>query len=337
MSLIIAVAGHIDHGKTALVRALTGIETDRLPEERQRGISIEAGFAHWRRAKTDDQPRVSFVDVPGHERYIGNMLAGIQGARAALLVVAADDGVMPQTREHAEILSLMGVRNWVVALTKSDLLDAAQLAHRIASVQTWLTSEAINAEVIPVSAHTGAGIALLTSRIEVLALIEQRRTEPDTEPKTEHTARLCVDKSFIASGDGLVVTGLLISGVLRVGDTVRVSPSGQAARVRGLQVAGQAVGEARSGSRCAINLAGSGIDRQSRACRQARIVAHRVRTGSRRRDPSINPPTRRHSGLCGNCPIQCASLRILCPSTGGRPSTRVGPTPAFTASECRGG
>jgi selenocysteine-specific elongation factor len=263
MSLIIAVAGHIDHGKTALVRALTGIETDRLPEERQRGISIEAGFAHWRRAKTDDQPRVSFVDVPGHERYIGNMLAGIQGARAALLVIAADDGVMPQTREHAEILSLMGVRNWVVALTKSDLLDAAQLAHRIASVQTWLTSEAINAEVIPVSAHTGAGIALLTSRIEVLALIEQRRTEPDTEPKTEHTARLCVDKSFIASGDGLVVTGLLISGVLRVGDTVRVSPSGQAARVRGLQVAGQAVGEARSGSRCAINLAGSGIDRQS--------------------------------------------------------------------------
>jgi selenocysteine-specific elongation factor len=265
MSLIIAVAGHIDHGKTALVRALTGIETDRLPEERKRGISIEAGFAHWRRARTDDQPLVSFVDVPGHERYIRNMLAGIQGARAALLVIAADDGVMPQTREHAEILRLMGVRKWVVALTKSDLVDAARLALRMTSVQTWLAGETINAEVIPVSTQTGAGIALLTSRIEALALGEQRLAEQDTERATEHTARLCVDKSFIAPGDGLVVTGLLISGLLRVGDAVRVSPSGQAARVRGLQVAGQTVGEARSGSRCAINLAGSGIDRQSAA------------------------------------------------------------------------
>ena len=287
MSLIIAVAGHIDHGKTALVRALTGIETDRLPEERERGISIEAGFAHWRRTRTGDQPQVSFVDVPGHERYIRNMLAGIQGARAALLVIAADDGVMPQTREHAEILGLMGVRNWVVALTKSDLVDAAQLAHRMTSVQTWLAGEKINAEVIPVSAHTGAGIALLTSRIEALALIEQRRTKQDTEQATEHTARLCVDKSFIAPGDGLVVTGLLISGVLRVGDTVRVSPSGQAARVRGLQVAGQAVSEARSGSRCAINLAGSGIDRQS-AGRGDWIVSNELHHPVRVVDVKVN-------------------------------------------------
>ena len=296
MSLIIAVAGHIDHGKTALVRALTGIETDRLPEERERGISIEAGFAHWRRTRTGDQPQVSFVDVPGHERYIRNMLAGIQGARAALLVIAADDGVMPQTREHAEILSLMGVRNWVVALTKSDLVDAAQLAHRMTSVQTWLAGEKINAEVIPVSAHTGAGIALLTSRIEALALIERRLSEQDTEQATEHTARLCVDKSFIAPGDGLVVTGLLISGVLRVGDTVRVSPSGQAARVRGLQVAGQAVSEARSGSRCAINLAGSGIDRQS-AGRGDWIVSNELHHPVRVVDVKVNGS----SAVVGKC------------------------------------
>ena len=296
MSLIIAVAGHIDHGKTALVRALTGIETDRLPEERERGISIEAGFAHWRRTRTGDQPQVSFVDVPGHERYIQNMLAGIQGARAALLVIAAEDGVMPQTREHAEILSLMGVRNWVVALTKSDLVDAAQLAHRMTSVQTWLAGEKINAEVIPVSAHTGAGIALLTSRIEALALIEQRLSEQDTEQATEHTARLCVDKSFIAPGDGLVVTGLLISGVLRVGDTVRVSPSGQAARVRGLQVAGQAVSEARSGSRCAINLAGSGIDRQS-AGRGDWIVSNELHHPVRVVDVKVNGS----SAVVGKC------------------------------------
>ena len=296
MSLIIAVAGHIDHGKTALVRAITGIETDRLPEERERGISIEAGFAHWRRTRTGDQPQVSFVDVPGHERYIRNMLAGIQGARAALLVIAADDGVMPQTREHAEILGLMGVRNWVVALTKSDLVDAAQLAHRMTSVQTWLAGEKINAEVIPVSAHTGAGIALLTSRIEALALIEQRLSEQDTERATEHTARLCVDKSFIAPGDGLVVTGLLISGVLRVGDTVRVSPSGQAARVRGLQVAGQAVSEARSGSRCAINLAGSGIDRQS-AGRGDWIVSNELHHPVRVVDVKVNGS----SAVVGKC------------------------------------
>ena len=296
MSLIIAVAGHIDHGKTALVRAITGIETDRLPEERERGISIEAGFAHWRRTRTGDQPQVSFVDVPGHERYIRNMLAGIQGARAALLVIAAEDGVMPQTREHAEILSLMGVRNWVVALTKSDLVDAAQLAHRMTSVQTWLAGEKINAEVIPVSAHTGAGIALLTSRIEALALIERRLSEQDTEQATEHTARLCVDKSFIASGDGLVVTGLLISGVLRVGDTVRVSPSGQAARVRGLQVAGQAVSEARSGSRCAINLAGSGIDRRS-AGRGDWIVSNELHHPVRVVDVKVNGS----SAVVGKC------------------------------------
>ena len=296
MSLIIAVAGHIDHGKTALVRAITGIETDRLPEERERGISIEAGFAHWRRTRTGDQPQVSFVDVPGHERYIRNMLAGIQGARAALLVIAAEDGVMPQTREHAEILSLMGVRNWVVALTKSDLVDAAQLAHRMTSVQTWLAGEKINAEVIPVSAHTGAGIALLTSRIEALALIERRLSEQDTKQATEHTARLCVDKSFIAPGDGLVVTGLLISGVLRVGDTVRVSPSGQAARVRGLQVAGQAVGEARSGSRCAINLAGSGIDRQS-AGRGDWIVSNELHHPVRVVDVKVNGS----SAVVGKC------------------------------------
>ena len=296
MSLIIAVAGHIDHGKTALVRAITGIETDRLPEERERGISIEAGFAHWRRTRTGDQPQVSFVDVPGHERYIRNMLAGIQGARAALLVIAAEDGVMPQTREHAEILSLMGVRNWVVALTKSDLVDAAQLAHRMTSVQTWLAGEKINAEVIPVSAHTGAGIALLTSRIEALALIEQRLSEQDTERATEHTARLCVDKSFIAPGDGLVVTGLLISGVLRVGDTVRVSPSGQAARVRGLQVAGQAVSEARSGSRCAINLAGSGIDRRS-AGRGDWIVSNELHHPVRVVDVKVNGS----SAVVGKC------------------------------------
>ncbi|MFM7568224.1 MAG: selenocysteine-specific translation elongation factor [Betaproteobacteria bacterium] len=263
MSLIIAVAGHIDHGKTALVRALTGIETDRLPEERRRGISIEAGFAHWRRAHASDLPPISFVDVPGHERYISNMVAGIQGARAALLVIACDDGVMPQTCEHAEILRLMGIRQWVVALTKSDRIDSDQLSERTASIQEWLQSEAIEAEVIPVSAHTGEGIAELASRIQLLAEVSLGEYREIADQVPGEATRLCVDRSFIAAGDGLVVTGVLVSGVLRVGDAVRVSPAGLAARVRGLQRAGQSLLEVQYGSRCAVNLAGQGIDRQS--------------------------------------------------------------------------
>ena len=266
MSLIIAVAGHIDHGKTALVRALTGVDTDRLPEERRRGISIEAGFAHWRRANTGTPPLLSFVDVPGHERYIRNMVAGIQGARAALLVIACDDGVMPQTREHAEILRLLGVNDWVIALTKSDRLDPVQLADRIASVRTWLASETIDAEVMTVSAHTGLGLPELAARLEALAAGAHQiaeRVESGAHGTPDTAIRLCVDKSFIAPGAGLVVTGILMAGVLRIGETVVVSPAGHRARVRGLQVAGQAVREARPGSRCAVNLAGTGIDRQS--------------------------------------------------------------------------
>lgn len=261
MSLIIAVAGHINHGKTALVRALTGVDTDRLPEERRRGISIEAGFAHWRRTTAGAQPLVSFVDVPGHERYIRNMVAGIQGAQAALLVIACDDGVMPQTREHAEILRLMGIDHWLVALTKSDRLDPVQTADRTASVRAWLASEAIDAEVIAVSAHTGFGIPALASRIEAFASNISDDSRQDTHRTSGKAARLCVDKSFIASGDGLVITGVLTSGVLRVGDSVVVSPAGRQARVRGLQVAGHDVREVKLGSRCAVNLAGSGVGR----------------------------------------------------------------------------
>jgi selenocysteine-specific elongation factor len=244
--LILGTAGHIDHGKTALVKALTGIDCDRLPEEKRRGITIDIGFA------TLDlgEFRLGIVDVPGHERFIKNMLAGATGIDLALLVVAADDSVMPQTREHLEILRLLGLRHGLVSMTKSDLVDettrdVVELEIRDLVKGTFLE----NAPIVRTSAHTGEGLAELKH-----ALADACRTVE------EHTGnewfRLAIDRSFIVQGHGTVVTGSVTSGSVRIGEEVDWQPRGERVRVRSLQNHGRPVSEVHRGMRAAINLAG---------------------------------------------------------------------------------
>ncbi|HTU89738.1 MAG TPA: selenocysteine-specific translation elongation factor [Gemmataceae bacterium] len=244
--LILGTAGHIDHGKTSLVKALTGIDCDRLPEEKARGITIDIGFAI-----LDLPPyRLGIVDVPGHERFVKNMLAGATGIDLALLVVAADDSVMPQTREHLEILRLLGLHHGVIALTKCDLVDettreVVELEIRDLVQGTFLE----NAPLIATSAQTGQGIAELKAAIAETCLhVEDRRGE--------QWFRLAIDRSFIVQGHGTVVTGSVTSGSVRVGEEVEWLPCGQRVRVRSLQNHDRSVDEVHVGQRAAINLAG---------------------------------------------------------------------------------
>jgi len=244
--LILGTAGHIDHGKTSLVKALTGIDCDRLPEEKARGITIDIGFAILELPPY----RLGIVDVPGHERFIKNMLAGATGIDLALLVVAADDSVMPQTREHLEILGLLGLRHGVIALTKCDLVDTTtrdvvELEIRELVQGTFLE----NAPLIATSAHTGQGIAELKAAIaQTCQHVEARRGQ--------QWFRLAIDRSFIVQGHGTVVTGSVTSGSLRVGEEVEWLPRGQRVRVRSLQNHDRNVEEVHRGQRAAINLAG---------------------------------------------------------------------------------
>ena len=244
--LILGTAGHIDHGKTSLVKALTGIDCDRLPEEKARGITIDIGFAH-----LDLPPfHLGVVDVPGHERFIKNMLAGATGVDLRLLVVAADDSVMPQTREHLEILRLLGLRHGVVALTKTDLVDAdtrevVELEIRELIQGTFLE----NAPIIATSAHTGAGVPELKAAVaDACRKVEDRGGR--------EWFRLAIDRAFVVQGHGTVVTGSVTSGNLRVGDELEWLPRGERVRVRSLQNHDQPVDEVRRGQRAAINLAG---------------------------------------------------------------------------------
>jgi selenocysteine-specific elongation factor len=244
--LILGTAGHIDHGKTSLVKALTGIDCDRLPEEKARGITIDIGFAI-----LDLPPyRLGIVDVPGHERFVKNMLAGATGIDLALLVVAADDSVMPQTREHLEILRLLGLRHGVIALTKCDLVDettreVVELEIRELVQGTFLE----NAPLIATSAHSGQGIPELKAAIaEACQHVEERRGK--------QWFRLAIDRSFIVQGHGTVVTGSVTSGRVRVGEEVEWLPRGQRVRIRSLQNHDRSVEEVHVGQRAAINLAG---------------------------------------------------------------------------------
>ncbi len=244
--LILGTAGHIDHGKTSLVRALTGVDCDRLPEEKARGITIDIGFA-----SLDLPPfHIGVVDVPGHERFIKNMLAGASGVDLALLVVAADDSVMPQTREHLEILRLLGLRHGVIALTKADLVDdvtreVVELEIRELVRGTFLE----NAPIISTSAQSGAGIAeLKTAVADACRRVEDRGGE--------EWFRMAIDRSFILQGHGTIVTGSVSSGTLRVGDELEWQPRGERVRVRSLQNHDKSVDEVRRGQRAAINLAG---------------------------------------------------------------------------------
>ena len=242
--LTVGTAGHIDHGKTALVRALTGRDTDRLPEERTRGMSIDLGFAQL----DVGGRRLSLVDVPGHERFVRTMVAGATGVDLFLLVVAADDGVMPQTVEHAAVLRALGVRAGVVAVTKTDLADSSRAREEVRA----LVDEGV--PILDCSARAGTGIERVRAAIAHVA-----GQVPD-ERSHDGPAVLHVDRSFTIHGAGTVVTGTLWSGSLGAGDRVTLLPSGQRARVRSAQVHDAAVDRAAAGQRVAVNLAGVRVD-----------------------------------------------------------------------------
>ncbi len=250
VDLILGTAGHIDHGKTALVKALTGVDTDRLPEEKRRGITIELGFA-----ELDlEGYRLGIVDVPGHERFVRNMLAGATGVDLALLVVAADDSVKPQTREHLEILRLLELDAGVIALTKCDLpapdwIDLVEQEVRELVAGTFLA----DAPLVRTSAMTGAGMEMLR---QALAGAAQRAAGSPRRQREAGPFRMAIDRSFTIAGHGTVVTGSVSSGRARVGDELVVEPSRTAVRVRGLQTHARPVDEVRRGQRAAVNLAG---------------------------------------------------------------------------------
>jgi len=253
--LIIGTAGHVDHGKTALVKAMTGVDTDRLKEEKERGISIELGFTA---LKLPSGRRAGIVDVPGHERFIKNMLAGAGGFDLVLLVIAADEGVMPQTREHLDIIQLLQVKKGVVVLTKADLVDEEWLDLVKEEVRDFLIGTVLEkAPLVTVSAVTGRGIG------DLLELLD--RVAEETEAKTTAgPPRLPVDRVFSVTGFGTVVTGTLIAGEIRVGDSVEVQPQGLTARVRSLQSHGEKVEVAGAGQRVAANLAGLEVEQIGR-------------------------------------------------------------------------
>jgi len=248
VSFVIGTAGHIDHGKSTLVTTLTGIDPDRLAEEKRRGMTIDLGFAHLR---LPGGVEVGIVDVPGHARFIRNMLAGTHGLDAVMLVIAADEGVMPQTREHLEIIDLLDVRRGVIVLSKIDLVDADWLALVTAEVVDAVTGTSLQGStVVPFSAVTGEGKAeLLAELVKMLAAAEPR---PDLG-----RPRLPIDRVFTMSGFGTVVTGTLVDGALSVGEELEVFPGGRAVRVRGLQQHNQTVESASPGGRVAANLTGA--------------------------------------------------------------------------------
>ena len=245
--LIIGTAGHIDHSKTTLVHALTGMDTDKLAEEKRRGISIDLGFAH---LTSPSGIAISFIDVPGHERFIKNMLAGVGGISAVLLVIAADEGVKPQTREHFDICRLLQIPAGLVVLTKTDAATPDQIASTRSGVASLVKGSFLqNAPVLSVSAKSGDGLASLRSAIYTMATGQTKRA-------AYGLARLNVDRSFAAKGFGSVVTGTLLEGQLRTGDTVQVHPIEKPAKIRSLQVHGNPVETATAGSRAAVNLTG---------------------------------------------------------------------------------
>jgi selenocysteine-specific elongation factor len=252
--LVVGTAGHIDHGKSALVQALTGTDPDRLKEEKARGITIDLGFAHWQAGDLT----VAFVDVPGHERFVKNMLAGAGGIDAVLLVVAADEGVMPQTREHFQICRLLGLTRAVVAITKADLADQTLIDLVALDVEGLLEGSAMaGSPMVPVSARTGAGLDALRTALTALA----RDARPHD---ADGAARLPIDRAFSMRGFGTVVTGTLARGTLRLDEDLRVLPAGPPVKVRGLQVHGRSVERAAAGQRVAVNLAGVDVHAMAR-------------------------------------------------------------------------
>jgi len=252
-SVVIGTAGHIDHGKTTLVHALTGVDTDRLPEEKRRGITIDLGFASLDAHALDNTPlRISFVDVPGHKLFIRNMLAGAGCIDAVLLVISAEEGIKPQTEEHLAICGLLGVRRGLTVVTKVDAVSPDRLEEVCSEILAFLSGTFLDeshACVLPVSARTGQGLNEL--RRELLSLATKiSGNNPD------HLPRLPIDRAFVMKGFGTVVTGTLLSGEFHVGESLALEPGGRSVRVRGMQTHGHAEEYARAGSRVALNLAG---------------------------------------------------------------------------------
>ena len=278
--MIVGTAGHIDHGKTALVKALTGIDADRLKEEKARGITIDLGFAYW---PQDNGDVIGFVDVPGHERFVHTMVAGASGVDFVMLVVAADDAVKPQTLEHVAIIDILGIRQGIVVLSKADLADEERRTEAAAQIRNVLAGTTLaECPIVPVSALTGEGIELLKEHLRTAAAAQRERDATGL-------FRLSVDRSFVLAGAGTVVTGTVLSGSVSVGDQVIVSPSGRAARVRSIHAQNRAAELGVAGQRCALNLAGEGISKDS------------IARGDMVLTPELHAPTDRID----------ASLRIL--------------------------
>lgn len=254
-SIVIGTAGHIDHGKTTLVRALTGIDTDRLPEEKRRGITIDLGFASFEMLAPDRSPlRISFVDVPGHSLFVRNMLAGAGCVPAVMLVVAANEGIMPQTVEHLAICELLGISQGLTVITKADTVNASQLLDVTHSIERFLKGTFLDnghSAVLPVSATTGEGLETVRAELLKLGLRTHLRN-------SDALLRMPLDRSFVMKGFGTVVTGTLMSGTVHVGEMLQLEPGSRAVRVRGLQMHGQPQKSAQPGSRVAVNL--SGVD-----------------------------------------------------------------------------
>ena len=270
--MIIGTAGHVDHGKTALVRALTGVDGDRLKEEKARGVTIDLGFAY---LPTADGRVLGFVDVPGHERFVRTMLAGATGIDFALLVVAADEGVKPQTLEHLAIIDLLGVAQGLVVLSKADLATHERLVEAAAELRPALAGTVLeSADVLPVSTVTGRGLDALLAHLTAAAAVTAERS-------AETRFRLAVDRAFTLRGVGVVVTGTVLSGMVRVGDQLLVSPCGLPVRVRSLHAQNRPAETGRAGDRCALNLAGPGISKDA------------LRRGDMVLDPSLHAPTDR--------------------------------------------
>jgi selenocysteine-specific elongation factor len=267
MDIIVGTAGHIDHGKTALVRALTGTDTDRLPEEKQRGITIDLGFAEL----DPNGVRIGFVDVPGHERFVKNMLAGASGIDLVLLVIAADEGIMPQTREHFDICQLLQIRNGLIAVTKKDMVDDEMFELVKTEISEFVAGTFLEgAAIVGVSSRTGEGIDELRNALAAAAAMVKPRADLNI-------ARLPIDRSFAMKGFGSVVTGTLASGKIREGDEVDVLPVAKRSRVRGIQSHGRKVDEAQAGRRTAVNLAG--------------IDHHEIERGMLLAEPGVLQPT----------------------------------------------
>ncbi|MDB5498680.1 MAG: Selenocysteine-specific translation elongation factor, partial [Phenylobacterium sp.] len=270
--MIIGTAGHVDHGKTALVKALTGVDGDRLKEEKARGVTIDLGFAY---LPVEDGRVLGFVDVPGHERFVRTMLAGATGIDFALLVVAADEGVKPQTLEHLAIIDLLGVAQGLVVLSKADLATPERLAEVAAELRRAIAGTVLEAaEALPVSAVTGRGLEALRAHLAAAAAVMAQRS-------AETRFRLAVDRAFTLQGVGVVVTGTVLSGTVRVGDQLLISPSGLPARVRSLHAQNRPAETGRAGDRCALNLTGPGVSKEA------------VRRGDMALDPALHAPTER--------------------------------------------